>query len=577
MRLRGRFTLWFALAALVPIAAAAAITREVVSQSYTDEFARIHAATEKALERELARLEGSVTSLVSYMFEAERHDLVGGVLVELEKSDGQLGAQARQSLERQGRDYRRGFGLDVLFLVDASTNEVLVAPHYHSAQYTKDPVPAERARALSGKAYYVREPTIQGDQIAPMLVVESARAKRQGRYGVAIVAGKRVDRDILESVLQPGRINARIVDEQGRVLIAPKEPWQDEKAATMEVPLPGPEGEPAAVIEVAISTAELERVLRQVTAASLILAVIALCITVLLGVFVARRMTLTLDRVVEGAQAAARGDLGHRVTVNSNDEIGAVAKSINLMMEDLKTASERLAMAERVAAWQEIARRLAHEIKNPLTPIQMAVETLRKTWKKKHPSFEEIFEESTATVLEETARLKRIVGEFSQFARLPKPVLVPCDLSDVVAGSLSLYQEAIPITRHLERDLPTIRADRDQLAQILLNLLENARDALQSSQGAEEGRIVVTTRLSERGDAVELVVEDSGPGIPDHIKDKLFTPYFTTKEGGTGLGLAIVHRLVSEHGGTISAGEAPAGGARLVVSFPVSRPPTGQS
>src|SRR5258705_109323 len=140
------------------------------------------------------------------------------------------------------------------------------------------------------------------------------------------------------------------------------------------------------------------------------------------------------------AIAASRCDLDHRVPVRSKDEVGAVASAFNFMMEDLRTSKERLVIAERIAAWQEIARRLAHEIKNPLTPIQMAMDTLRKTWKKKHPSFGEILEESTATVMEEADRLKHIVSEFSAFARMPKPGFQRLDLNELVRSALALYQ-----------------------------------------------------------------------------------------------------------------------------------------
>jgi nitrogen fixation/metabolism regulation signal transduction histidine kinase len=212
---------------------------------------------------------------------------------------------------------------------------------------------------------------------------------------------------------------------------------------------------------------------------------------------------------------------------------------------------------------------LAHEIKNPLTPIQMAMDTLRKVWRKQHPSFGEILEESTTTVLEEVDRLKRIVSEFSDFARLPKPAPMPTDLNEVVASALALYEGATPVERRLGDALPTIEVDKGQMTQVLLNLLENARDAI---AGKEDGKIVVTTRRGDAGDRLELSVEDNGPGVASDIRDRVFTPYFTTKQGkgGTGLGLAIVHRIVSDHGGRIMVGEAASlGGARVVVELPL--------
>jgi signal transduction histidine kinase len=198
----------------------------------------------------------------------------------------------------------------------------------------------------------------------------------------------------------------------------------------------------------------------------------------------------------------------------------------------------------------------------------MAMDTLRKTWKKQHPSFDEILEESTSTVLEEADRLKRIVSEFSDFARMPKPDFRKCDLNDVVSSAMSLYQGAAPVEHKLAQNLPEIEADKGQLSQVLLNLVENARDAI----GAlPSGKIVVATRLGEAADRVQFSVEDNGPGVPTELKDRVFQPYFTTKtgRGGTGLGLAIVHRIISDHGGRISLAEVSGGGARFIVELPL--------
>ncbi len=330
----------------------------------------------------------------------------------------------------------------------------------------------------------------------------------------------------------------------------------------------GPDGKPVAWLEVAVWDRNLSTLLDQVTLVAAVMAAAALFLTILLGAIVARRITRGLDLLVTGAQAAAKGDLEHRVPMTSKDEVGEVGRAFNLMMEDLRSAGERLVIAERIAAWQEIARRLAHEIKNPLTPIQMAMDTLRKVWRKQHPSFGEILEESTTTVLEEVERLKRIVSEFSDFARLPKPAPMPTDVNEVVAGALALYEGATPVERRLGDGLPMIEVDKGQMTQVLLNLVENARDAI---AGKEDGKIVVSTRKGEAGDRVELTIEDNGPGVPTDIRDRVFTPYFTTKQGkgGTGLGLAIVHRIVSDHGGRIMVSEAALGGARVVVELPL--------
>jgi nitrogen fixation/metabolism regulation signal transduction histidine kinase len=364
--------------------------------------------------------------------------------------------------------------------------------------------------------------------------------------------------------------DARIVASTGEILVPPHTgDWaQISPDPPIQIPLPGLDGAPVAIIEVAVSDGDMAGLLRRITLASAALALGALIGVVLIGLLVARRTARDLDQLVAGSLAAARGDLDHRVPVRSDDEIGAVAAAFNFMMEDLRTSKDRLVIAERIAAWQEIARRLAHEIKNPLTPIQMAMDTLRKTWKKQHPSFGEILEESTTTVMEEADRLKHIVSEFSAFARMPKPELSRVDLNELVRSALALYHGAAPIEIKLFEPLPQIDADRSQLNQVVLNLVENARDAIGQRS---DGHIIVSTRPGEAGDRALLIVEDDGPGIPDDLKDKVFAPYFTTKhaKGGTGLGLAIVHRIISDHGGRIAVADAPGGGARFAIELPL--------
>jgi nitrogen fixation/metabolism regulation signal transduction histidine kinase len=287
-----------------------------------------------------------------------------------------------------------------------------------------------------------------------------------------------------------------------------------------------------------------------------------LALALLLGAAVARRTSQPLVELADGARAVSRGELEVQVRARGQDEVGELGRAFNKMTADLKGAREQLVRAERVAAWREIAQRIAHEIKNPLTPIQMAIETLERARKRGADGFDALFAESARTVLDEVARLKTIVAEFSSFARLPAPELAPCDLGEVVEAALALYAAGqVPLERELAAGLPKVRADRDQMMQVLVNLLENARDAIAAR---EDGRIHVRTRAVDG--RVELEVADNGPGLSPEARDKLFTPYFTTKTGGTGLGLAIVHRIVTDHGGEIRiAGE---GGATFTIVLP---------
>jgi nitrogen fixation/metabolism regulation signal transduction histidine kinase len=568
VKLKVRFTVGFAVAALIPIAVAAVVTRQVVSQSLRDEYEATRANAEQIVRGEVARLEAQVASAVGAL--ASRDHPLNGFLMELSRADppGTVPSETLDRMRQYAGPAMRGLALDVLAITYG--DKLLVAPHRQNPTGVRDKVPSQRARGMPGKTFFTRDKVQVGPKLESVLVVEAAQTATEGSYELAVLAGRRVGADLLTSVRSPGRVDARLVDASGEVRVPPVTQAWDEMAggAPIRIALPGPDGAAVAWLEVAVSDGGLDRVLTRVTLVSIALAVAAVGVMVLLGLVVARRTTRDLDGLVAGANAAARGDLEHRVPVKSKDEIGEVGSAFNFMMEDLRSAKDRLTIAERIAAWQEVARRLAHEIKNPLTPIQMAMDTLRKSWSKQHPEFEEILEESTSTVLEEADRLKRIVSEFSDFARMPKPDFQRCDLNDVVGSALALYQGAAPVEHSLAPGLPPIEADKGQLSQVLLNLVENARDAIGQTAG---GKITVATRLGEAADRVALVVEDNGPGVPSDLRDRVFQPYFTTKQGrgGTGLGLAIVHRIVSDHGGRIALVEPAKGGARFVVELPL--------
>jgi len=564
VKLRGRFTIWFALAAVVPIAAAALGTRQVLSNNYREMYLRRQRAAEALAAQEIGRLQRELALTVESL---AQHDtpFVDGLLVELVKHGDRLPGEVIRRLREQGTQLMSGLRLDILMLIDGE-GVVMFGPH-SSAEGDRDRAPIERAERTRGAPIFARETMTRGAGTGQKLVVESARTVRRGPYQVTVVGGRVIDLEVLVNLRQDKAVSARIVDQNGAVLVSVAGSWDGAPGGqVLRLQLPGDGDKPIAWLELSVSQAELQTVLREVSLLSVGAGAAALLATVLLGLFVAARMTRDLDELVVGAQAASRGDLDHQVPVRTGDEIGAVAEAFNTMMIDLKDSKDRLVLAERIAAWQEIARRLAHEIKNPLTPIQMSVETLRKTWAKKHPSFDEIFEESTQTVLEEADRLKRIVSEFAEFARLPKPEKRALDLNELVGATTSLYQGSVEIERDLESGLPAIEADKDQLSQVLLNLLENARDAVGS-----DGQVRVQTRVLRPGRAVSLVVEDSGPGVPTEVRDRIFTPYFTTKHesGGSGLGLAIVHRIVSDHGGRIAVGSSSLGGARFLIELPV--------
>jgi nitrogen fixation/metabolism regulation signal transduction histidine kinase len=236
------------------------------------------------------------------------------------------------------------------------------------------------------------------------------------------------------------------------------------------------------------------------------------------------------------------------------------------MTGELEASRERVLQAERVAAWREMARRLAHELKNPLFPIQLSIETLRRVAEDDTSGrrLAESFRESSLTILDELRALRKIIDEFSQFARMPAPQPAPLHVNEIVEQALRLYAPragAVELRTELADDLPPVTGDRDLLARALGNLVSNALDALGGA-----GRL--TLRTARHADGVRIDVEDSGPGLSDDQRTRLFTPYYTTKRGGTGLGLAIVQGIVSDHGGRVEVTSAPGQGTAFTLFLP---------
>ncbi len=238
---------------------------------------------------------------------------------------------------------------------------------------------------------------------------------------------------------------------------------------------------------------------------------------------------------------------------------------IVLVFDDLTD----LVAAQRLAAWREVAQRIAHEIKNPLTPIQLSAQRLRRRLAGRLPDDGGLLEECTATIIGEVEGLRRLVDEFSRFARMPSFAPKPTDLRRLLDSVIALYGEthpAIHLRADLATELPTLEADGDQLKRAVLNLIDNAVEA-----GATE--IVVATRSS--GDRAQVVIADNGPGIPGEVRDRVFLPYFSTKATGMGLGLPIVHQIVADHGGQIRVEDNAPRGTRFVIELPMIRPANG--
>jgi signal transduction histidine kinase len=325
------------------------------------------------------------------------------------------------------------------------------------------------------------------------------------------------------------------------------------------------------------SKAALDDNLARIDRTVLLAALASTGVALLLSVLLARGIGRPLEELAREARKVA-ADQARPLDVRGTGELAELGLAFDKMLEDLAATRRRLAAASRVAAWREVARRVAHEVKNPLAPIRAAVETLRRLRARNDPAFDEYFDEATRTVLDEVHRISDIVTEFTRFARLPPPRPSEVDLDEVLRGVVQLEQaaagERVTIRRDAPAPLPALRADRDQVVQVLTNLVRNAHDAVK-----ERGGTVTVRAEPERGSHVVITVSDDGPGVAPDFAARLFEPYATTKAHGTGLGLAIAQRIAIEHGGELTylgpaaAGRARSPGATFRFVLPLAGPP----
>jgi len=333
------------------------------------------------------------------------------------------------------------------------------------------------------------------------------------------------------------------------------------------IPLTGPNQQLMGVLLVGISRRPLIELQRQVVSTALLVGGAGILVAVLASLWFTARVTRPVKSLAEASRRVSAGDLYAKVEVESHDELGELAASFNRMTEDLLQQKERTLQAERVAAWRELARRLAHELKNPLFPLQVTVENLVRAKEKAPEMFEEVFSEGTSTLLAEINNLKTIISRFSEFAKMPQPQRKPTQLNEVVRSVLRVFQaqlqekSQIAVRLQLEAELPEISADPELLHRALSNLVLNAIDAM--PQGGE-----LTIRTESIGSVVALSVSDTGSGLTQEECERLFTPYYTTKKHGTGLGLAIVQSVVSDHGGKISVQSAKEKGTTFRIELP---------
>jgi len=546
VRLAPRFVLAFGFVATLSVAGLGYVVREDRTESETKRFnEEVKGACDRVREgiRYQAESDGKLVGGA-----CQSGELVDRALIWLEA--GTLDDERRLSLSRIVPEERQAFDFDELVLATAEGDRL-----------GQDPITllntprAELAKLVAGDVahFAVRGPP------KPGLV---SRCRKQGTNGRAVgLVGTRSLEKLIERL-------SNTIDAQVTIGAAPPAKpdvaqWpctlSDAAGASIPLVVSKPKRE---LVE------NLARIDQTVIYAGLASTGVALVIALLL----ARGPVRRIQELAAEARKVASGE-ARPVRVRGGGEIAELAESFDKMLEDLAGMRRRLAATTRVAAWREVARRVAHEVKNPLAPIRAAVETLRRLRARNDPEFDKYFDEATRTVLDEVHRISNIVTEFTRFARLPAPQPQDVDVMELARQVVRLHEAGTKakVEVVVDRVPPVVRADRDQIVQELTNLVQNALDAVKDKGDGGEVRVSVGT---EGAAMVVVTVSDNGPGIAPEIAPRLFEPYATTKRHGTGLGLAIAQRIAIEHNGELSyVPPASARGAAFRLVLPVEGPP----
>ncbi len=432
-----------------------------------------------------------------------------------------------------------------------------------------------------------------------LVAVQSVKA---GDRRVYLAGGRKLDEHFLRSLVLPSGMRAllyrnvepevsrqQLIDASGQVgqavqlepLIArvrqtgqeatERVEWPEGPETVTAIPLTGRNVTVLGVLLVGSSGRELEGLVNRIRWSGVGFGALGIVFGFMISYVVASRVTRPVEQLADAARAIARGNW--KITLDdmpASGEVADLARAFETMTGQLVDQRERLVQAERVAAWRELARRLAHELKNPLFPLRITLDNLRRARPLPAAEFDEVFDESLTTMATGLANLNTVVGRFSDFSKMPAPDFATVVANELVRQSVQLFRAQLdapgrpPVTLVLELDeaAGSIRADAEQLGRALQNLLLNAIDVMPAG-----GQLTVRTRRLES--AVRFDVADTGEGLTEEEQKRLFTPYYTTKQHGTGLGLAIVQSVVTDHGGKILVESEPGRGTTFHIDLPV--------
>jgi two-component system nitrogen regulation sensor histidine kinase NtrY len=598
MMFRRKLLTVFALTVFLSVAAVALLVSAVTRRAFERSEDERTAALMTQFRREFNRQGEDVARRVEAIAASEE---VGRMAAKLSRPQADAGPyfELAKTIAENSR-------LDFLEFVE-SDGTIISSSQWPARFGYPDAAVGSFAASADQSAFLKREELQDGTALGLFVV----RATHGGERPVYVIGGRRLDKSFLSGIDMPVGMRALLYQNRGErfaaeLLVDPSESPSDtgrpaekleplvdavrqskEEASGLvhwsgdgaedevfhAIPLlgagAGKDGSVLAILLLGNSRRSYVALTRHIRSAALMVGGGGILLAILLSSWAAARVTRPVEQLAHAAQEVAAGNWNARVDVLGDDELGQLADSFNRMTTELLGQKERLMQAERVAAWRELARRLAHELKNPLFPLQLTVENLVRARQQTPEQFEEVFRESSRTLLAEIANLKGIIGRFSEFSQMPQPQLQRVQVNEVIRGAVQLFQAQLEAPGHakitcdlqLDPYLGAISADAELLHRAISNLVLNAMDAM--PQGG-----TLTLRTRDEGDGVVIEVADTGAGLTPEECERIFTPYYTSKEHGTGLGLAIVQSVVSDHGGRIHAQSSTGRGTTFVIELP---------
>lgn len=493
------------------------------------------------LENKIGKLKEIMNSLDKYIIQSNAN-----LLTDLQLSN------CSPAVIHLASDLKNASGLDYLEILDED-GKILSSGHwianyeqYHKKKlYWKDNYPNYYKEQVVDKYY---------------LSVQIKHPIELMGKTIYLVGGYKLDKNTMLPNYMPSEIIVNFsLDPDKKISISPKfsKEFRDEQ------------DKPLALLEAYVSMDFMNKIIKDTYQTLIVLSICLICFSIFLGVLLSKHITKPLEILSSAASEIGKGNLQQNINYTAKGEFSNLISAFNYMIISLKEAQNKLIEAERINAWREAARRIAHEIKNPISPIQVCIKTLLKVKKDKPEIFDNLFEESSITILEEVDKLHSLANSFSLFAQMPTPSKIPVDLNNLIQHIIQLYQASeknCTFTLELNDNIPMINADQHLLSSALNNIIKNALESLQKDN---QELFISTNKFSDERNWIRIIIADNGEGIDNNDLDNIFKPYFTKKAKGTGLGLTIAKEIIEQHEGRIIVESQKGKGTIFYIDLPL--------